>query len=143
MEQKILEFLSTHRVCSLTTLLKDGTPHAAAVHYSHNVEPLELFFSTDKTSKKCQDLLTGNSTKASVVVGFSEEEWKTLQMDGKLRAVAGTDELQHIHPLHYLKHPEAAKYKNDPDTIFLKFTPTWWRYSDYTTEPLTVIASDS
>jgi len=81
---KILNFLKKHPVCSLTTLLKDGLPHAAAVHYSHNENPMQLYSSTDKNSKKCEALLDGNTTKASVVIGFSEKEWITLQMDGEI-----------------------------------------------------------
>ena len=141
MDQKILDFLASHRVCSLTTLLSDDSPHAAAMHYSHKDEPLELYFSTENTSRKCQALLNGKTTRASVVVGFSEEEWITLQMDGEVQAILDKDQLEKIYKIHYPKHPSSEKYKNDPATIFLKFTPSWWRYTDYNTKPPTIISS--
>jgi len=125
MDKKILDFLANHRVCSLTTLLKDNSPHAAALHYSHKSSPLELYFSTENTSKKCEALLDDKTLSASVVIGFSEEEWITLQLDGEIKIVA-PDELEDIQSIHYLKHPDSAKYKDDPATIFLKFTPKWW-----------------
>ena len=138
MDKKILDFLTKHRVSSLTTMLPDGTPHAAALHYSHNEEPIEIYFSTENTSRKCKGLLKGETVKASVVVGFSEEEWVTLQMDGDVTAITDKDELEKVYKIHYPKHPNSEKYKDDPATIFLKFTPAWWRYTDYNTNPLTI-----
>ncbi len=143
MQSSVLqEFLTSHRVCSLTTVLKDGSPHAAAVHYSHHPDPLELYVSTEKTSRKCQALLDGHPTKGSVVIGFSEEEWITLQLDGDVQAIVDPSELRTVHALHYAKHPDAEEYKDDPVTIFLKFIPSWWRYTNYNTDPLTIISSD-
>lgn len=143
MNPKILDFLANHRVGALTTLLNNGSPHAAALHYSHNSHPLELYFSTENTSIKCQALLDGNSTKASFVVGFSEQEWVTLQMDGEVIAVKDREELKAAQSIHYLKHPDSEKYKDAPATIFLKFTPRWWRYTDYNTEPPTILSPDT
>ncbi len=131
MDEKVLDFLGKHRVCSLTTLLKDGSPHAAAMHYSHSVSPFEIYIQTENTSRKCQALLKGKSVGASVVIGFSEEEFKTLQMDGEVKAVKDKKELAKIHKIHYAKHPEAKKWKDDPATLFLTFTPKWWRYTEY------------
>ncbi len=142
MDNKVLEFLSKQRVCSLTTLLPDNSPHAAAVHYSHSENPLTLYFSTDNSSRKCTALLKGETVKGAVVIGFSEEEWLTLQMNGEVTAILNKDELAKVHKIHYAKNPNAEKYKDDPATIFLKFTPTWWRYTDYNTVPETVISSE-
>lgn len=136
-DKKVLDFLTNHRVCSLTTLLKDKSPHAAALHYSHSNEPLELYFSTENTSRKCEALLEGKSTQASVVIGFSEEEWITVQMDGEVSVVSEPKELRTIQSIHYAKHSTSAKYKDDSATMFLKFTPKWWRYTDYNTNPIT------
>ena len=142
MNKKILEFLARHRVSSLTTMLPDGTPHAAALHYSHQDAPLELYFSTENTSRKCKGLLKGENVKGSLVIGFSEEEWITLQMDGDVAAITDKDELERVYKVHYAEHPNSEKYKDDPATIFLKFVPTWWRYTDYNTDPLTIISSE-
>lgn len=142
MESKILVFLEKHRIGSLTVLLKNSSPHAAAVHFSHKSEPLQLFISTTKESKKCEALLDGSLVKASVVIGFSEEEWKTLQLDGEIKAIFDREELRQAKEIHYKKHPKAEQYENDPETIFLVFTPKWWRFSDYNTAPPTISSSD-
>jgi len=131
MDKKVLDFLSKHRVCSLAVLLKDGSPHVSAMHYSHNNNPVEIYIMTENISKKCEALLDGKSQNASFVTGFSEEEWVTLQMDGKIRAVKDKKELEKIHEIHFEKHPDPKKWKDDPATLFLVFKPTWWRYTEY------------
>lgn len=141
MENTILDFLTKHRVCSLTTLLTDGSPHASALHYSHINNPLTLYFSTENTSRKCSGLLQGEPAKSSVVIGFSEEEWITLQMDGEVKAILDETTRNEIQKIHYKKHPTAKKYKDAPETIFLAFTPLWWRYTDYNSDPLTILSS--
>lgn len=141
MNETILDFLTKNRVSSLTTLLPDGTPHGAALHYSHIAEPLTLYFSTKNTSRKCEGLLNGETSKASVVIGFSEDEWITLQLDGEVKALE-KDQLENIHKVHYAKHPNSEQFKDAPETVFLAFTPTWWRYTDHNTKPETIISSD-
>ncbi len=142
MDPKIIEFISTQKISALTTMLTDGMPHAAALHYSHRNDPMELYFSTENTSRKAQALLDGKSSKAAVVIGFSEEKWIALQMEGEVVTIMDKEELSRIHSVHYKKHPGSEKYKDDPATIFLKFTPTWFRYTDYNTAPLTIITNE-
>lgn len=140
MNDRITHFLTKHHICSLTTILPDGMPHAAAIHYSYSNEPFTLYFSTDRTSRKCQALLNGKRGKAAVVIGLSTEEWVTLQIEGNIR-IATVDELPNIQKIHYTKHPHSAKYKDDPGTVFLIFSPTWWRFTDFNTKPPTIISS--
>lgn len=130
MDNKIEEFLNKQRVCSLTTLLKNGSPHSAAMHYSHTTTPFEIYIQTENSSKKCEALLPHKSTKASIVIGFDEKEFKTLQLDGDVKLLSN-NKLADIHKIHYKKHPGAKQWKDDPATVFLVFKPTWWRYTEY------------
>jgi general stress protein 26 len=141
--KEILQQLNKDRVCVVAIKLPNETVHAATLHFSHNDDPLELYFATEKSSRKCQGLLEGKSALAAVVVGFSEEEWKTLQMDGSIQAVLDNFELEKIKKVHYAKHPESKQYENEPETLFLKFTPTWWRFTDYSVDPPTKISSET
>lgn len=108
------------------------------MHFSHNENPLQLYFSTESTGKKVQGLLKGEVGKGSVVLGFSEEEFVTLQMDGEVAAILDSLELKKAKDIHYSKIPTAKKYENEPETLFVKFIPKWWRYTDYKTNPLTI-----
>jgi general stress protein 26 len=141
MDNRIIEFLNTQRIASLTTLLSDGTPHAAALHYSYTENPFTIYFSTDNTSRKFQGLVSNNETKAAIAIGFSEEDWLTFQLEGTVRKVANKTELESVQKIHYTKYPNSAKYKDEPETVFLAFTPTWWRFSDFNTDPETIISS--
>ncbi len=140
-EQKVLEFLESNRVGVLSVLLKDGSPHGATVHFSHQNNPAKFFFLTDRTYRKCEALLEGGLVRASFVIGFSEEEMKTLQLDGTVRIVSDGEELAALKKIHFQKIPTAKEHENDPDSVFLEFTPTWWRYTDYNTKPETKISS--
>lgn len=141
MNQEVANFLTSERVCGLAVVMPDGTSHSAAMHFSHRAEPLALFFSTENTSRKCQALLNGKPSKASVVVGFSEEKWLTLQMDGEVKAILNPEELKVAKAVHYPKHPNSQKYEHDPATVFLAFTPSWWRYTGFKFQPPIIIES--
>jgi len=134
----VRSFLTKERVCVLSGILIDGGPHSSTVHYSHQDQPLRLFFQTWDESMKAQTLTQGQNNKASVVVGFSEQDNLTLQMRGTIRIVSDPDELEAIYQIHYSKHPFAEKYK-DSNTRFIEFTPTWWRYSDFNFDPEKII----
>lgn len=140
MNQKINDFLAKERVGGLTVEIPGGM-HGAALHFSHTDEPLVLYFSTEKDSRKMGGLESGKSVRAAFVCGFSETDWMTLQMDGEVTTVPEA-ELSQIHEVHYAKHPKSEQYKDDPGTVFLKFTPSWWRFTDYNTKPMTVVSSE-
>ena len=141
-KKQLLDFLKSHRVGVLSVQLKDGSPHGATMHFSHQESPTKLFFLTDRNYRKCEALLEDNPVRGSFVVGFSEEEMKTLQLDGVVRVVSDANKLALLKEVHFKKIPTAKEYENDPDSIFLEFLPTWWQYSDYNTEPETRISSD-
>ena len=128
MDQKIVDFLNSERVAVLATMLADGTPYTSAMHFIYHDGA--LYFSTQPTSRKVKDL--NGITKASVTAGFSEKDWVTVQLDGTLEKSELATEL------HLAKYPEDAKHIGGEAVVF-KFTPTWWRYSDFKTKPATFI----
>lgn len=138
MNPKILNFLAQERVGAISVLLPNGAPHSAAVHYSLQKDPLKIYIQTSNNTKKVQGLLDGKTSKAAMVFGFSEEDWLTLQMDGNARLISDAEKLQSIYKIHYQKNPEAEKYKG-ANTVFIEFTPTWYRFTDFNTEPETVL----
>jgi len=140
MDQDLLNFLSKERVCALTVLLNDGQPHSAALHFSHNVgSEFEIYFSTERSSRKCEPLLGGKISKASIVVGFSEVDWKTIQLEGEVYIAEDKDELDSIKAIHYAKHPQSKKYENDPETVFLVFKSKQYKYSDLSQRPPKIV----
>ncbi len=128
MDQKVIDFLNNERVAVLATMLADGTPHTSAMHFIYNEG--SLYFSTQPNSRKAENL--NGITKASVTVGFSEKDWVTVQLDGTLEKSDLAVEL------HLEKYPEDAKHIGGEAVVF-KFTPNWWRYSDFKTNPPTFL----
>ncbi len=142
MNDEVLNFLKVERISVLTVLMPDGSLHSASLHFSfdNNSSPV-IYFSTDKDSRKCEFLKNSKSTKGSFVIGFSETDWKTLQIDGEVFLVEG-DEILAAKKVHYEKNPGSKKFENDPATTFLKLVPSWWRYSDLSIHPPKIISSD-
>jgi hypothetical protein len=136
MNSEITELLEKEPV-GLISILLDKRPYSAAVHFSHRLNPLKIFVQTSNDTNKAKPFLDGSTGPASMVVGFSEQDWLTLQMSGSARAITNPDELKNIYKIHYAKHPNAEQYKG-PDTLFLEFTPTWWRYTDFNSNPETI-----
>lgn len=132
---QVLRFLKKERVCVLGTISKDGVPETAVLHFSHQENPLVFFFQTTSESRKYQNAL--KNIKASCVVGWSEEEFITVQMNGVVKPIKLGSELESWKKIHYDKHPEAKQYEHDDNTVFLTFTPHWLKYSDFKTDPVT------
>jgi uncharacterized protein YhbP (UPF0306 family) len=126
MKQEALDFLKTQRTGVLAVAMPDGMPHGATLHFAHIENPVTFIFKTTRTYKKVEALEKGEA-KASFVVGTTEEVMKTVQIDG-IAKMADTDE---IRKAYFEKFPE-KKYK-DAEDIFFVFTPTWWRFTDWTT----------
>ena len=140
MDPVALKLLEKERICVLSVVMADGSPHGAVVHYSQQLDPLKLFIQTSSTVKTQAIQDQGGTAKAAVVVGLNEADFVTLQMRGNVRIVSDPSELEAIYTVHYAKHPEAEQYKS-PRTIFLEFTPAWWRYTDLNTDPETIHVS--
>ncbi len=143
MDNTVQTFLKSHRVSVLGVGQEDGKVHSATLHCAHLVDPLSFFFMTEKDSKKCVSLLDGKETYASLVVGFSEEDFVTFQAEGNVVIV--TEERQHVSYVEaYMhKYPSRTERKNNPNNVLLQFTPSWWRYRDYKSKPFLEINSDT
>lgn len=139
MDAKVIEFLEKERVSVLTTLLEDGSPHSAAMVFVFNKDANEVYFLTDKASKKCALLRNGTFVRASVVLGFSEQDMVTLQMDGEVKVVAA-DAVENARALYLAKYPDHKRYDNEASE-YLVFKPSWWRYTDFKPVPNYIIAS--
>lgn len=147
MNKDVLAFLRINRVAVLTTMLQNNMPHAAALHYSIVENPedtsnFKLLFSVDSEQRKVELLNTTESCNGALVIGFSEEEWVTLQIEGVVRILNKPDDIQAAQQVHYKKHPNSEKYKDFPTTMFIEFVPTWWRYTDFNTDEPTIYSSE-
>jgi uncharacterized protein YhbP (UPF0306 family) len=125
--------------------MMDGSPHGSTLHFAINENPLTFLFKTSRSYRKCEPLFGKEITRASIVVGVDETNMRTLQIDGEARLIKA-EEQELFNKNYYNKFPEKMKSTPDPDPDAVKFsfTPTWWRYTDWTgPEGKLIIASDN
>lgn len=129
-DKKVTDFIEKHRVSALTTVLSDGRPHSAAMHYATAGGSLEFVFFTREKSRKCENFVSGKKYPASLIIGFSEEEWAELQMEGLIEKIERSKSGNEVK----IFASKFAGAKLDPDHTVLKFRPNWWRYSEFKPE---------
>lgn len=131
MRQEILDYLKTQRVGVLALEMMDGSPHGATVHFAHNENPLIFYFETNREYRKSEALFGREKTRATFVVGVDEKIPKTMQLDGVVELLK-PEEMATFTAVYLSKFPEKNKKVEDPKKVLFKFTPTWWRFSDWT-----------
>jgi general stress protein 26 len=142
MQKEILDYIDTQRVGVLAVEMLDGSPHGATVHFAHSDNPLVFYFETYRDYRKAEALYGKEKTRASLVIGSSESDMKTLQLDGVAELIK-PEEKEIFDSVYLGKFPEKKKKSQDPKFVFFKFTPTWWRFTDWTTpEGETIYTSD-
>lgn len=130
---KMKQFVLGNRLSVVGTIDQAGCSHSSVMHYSTTPDLRVLYFSTDDRSDKAKNSRTNEH--ASVVIGWSEQDWITVQMRGQLSVLVSGEELRAAKAAHYAVHPNSQKFENDPHTVFLAFRPRWIRYSDLGLEP--------
>lgn len=131
MNQDILNFLKSQRVCVLAVEMMDGAPHGATIHFAHSNEPFVFYFETNKSYRKAEPLFGRTETRATVVIGSTEDNMQTLQLDGIIRLLRD-EEIESYTQVYLGKFPEKKAKSQNPDFVRFIFIPTWWRFTDWT-----------
>jgi general stress protein 26 len=129
-DKKVIKFVENNKICVLATLLSDGKPHTATMHYANMAATLDFVFFTKPDSRKCESIEIGKKYPASLVVGFSEEEWIEFQAEGHIEMIERKNSDPYINSF-------AGKFKGaglDIEHVVLKFTTDWWRYTEFKPE---------
>ena len=129
MNKHMLEFLNSQRVGVLSVQMLDKTPHGATVHFAHTDNPIAFIFETYREYRKCEPLYAQKETPASFVVGFQEgQQSKTAQLDGIVSLIESGDSRV---TLYLEKFPEKREKAKGDKVVWFVFTPTWWRFTDW------------
>lgn len=144
MNETILNYIASQKIGVISVAMSDGSPHSSTVHFAHmetaSQDLPSILIMTDRSYKKCEPIITNGKTPASFVIGFDESEMKTLQMDGHINFA---DEDMVKLP-YFTKFPDKRKFYQEPNSVFLIFTPTWWRYTDFNAQDGNkIISSDN
>ena len=139
MNENILNFIKSQRVAVLGVQKLDGAPHSATMHFVNLEDPLRFLILTSSASKKCEAIVANGKCKASLVIGISEEDMKTIQLEGDAEFTEDTSILD----AYFAKFPEKwDKYSPGGHDAFMLFTPTWWKFSDYKAEGQKIFTSE-
>lgn len=131
-QDDIITFISERKFMVIST--NGGEyPESATVEYGN--DGLTLIFDTNSTSRKFQNIQ--HSPKVSVVIGWDEEVNKTVQYQGIAEVLEG-EELDRLKKVYFAKSPEAQKWENTKDNVYLKVSPKWVRMTDLNTDPWTI-----
>ena len=139
MFRKVEKFLLENKIAVLSIVDLEGFPHSATMHYAMSGDSMVLYFLTEKHSHKTQTILHGETVNASVVIGFSEKEWRTVQMEGIAHLALIPQEIENAQIAYYAKFPTAEKKEN---LVFLVFKPLFWKYTDYSEKPWKIMTSE-
>ncbi len=129
---EILEYLKTQRIGVFAIEMLDGSPHAATVHFAHAENPFQFYIETGINCRKSEPLLKNSSARATLVIGTDENNMKTLQMDGIARIVKDSENDFFI-DTYLKKFPSKEGKVKDPEAVYIIFTPTWYRFTDWKT----------
>jgi len=131
--QDLLSFLDQERACVLSVLTNDNKVHSAAILFATDEAVEKCYFTTDKTSEKCQPLVNGvSSIPAAIVIGTIVGTPYTVQLKGDLRLVLPS-QTNHSKKLSYLIHKHGNndnKHWNN-EMVLLEFEPQHGKFTDY------------
>lgn len=121
----LLAFLRRHRHAVLATVSASGAPQAAVVGIVVT-DALELFFDTESTSRKYDNLRHRSSI--AFVIGWDEDQ--TAQYEGVVDEPRG-EELDRLKALYFARFADGPTREAWPTIRYLRVRPTWIRYSDF------------
>jgi general stress protein 26 len=129
----LLTFLRKHRIGVLATVSPAGEPESAVVGIAFT-DQLEIVFDTIDNTRKCQNLRKHSSI--AFVIGWDTEI--TVQYEGVADEPKGT-ELDRVKEAYLVVYPECRDHESWPGITYLRVRPVWARYSDFNTDPWTIV----
>lgn len=116
-----LSFLAERMFATLSSVSVQGKPQSAFVGYSNN-DKYEFLIGTSKLSRKYKNITTNSA--ASLVVA---DEAGELQFEGVAVEINDSEYQRLVSEEGFRPLPGYDHYRNDPNQIFFKIAPTWFR----------------
>lgn len=118
----MIEFMKSRALCVISTVGPDAKPESAIVGFTHTAD-LELIVGTSKLSRKYANMT--QNRHVAVVIGDEKGE---VQYEGEIEVLPNDEYRNMVEQAHIAKLPGAAQYREDPNQVYLKITPTWIRF---------------
>ena len=131
----LLSFLRQHPLAVQASASEVG-PQAAVVGVAFT-DRFEIIFDTLDSSRKAQNLRR-NPRVALVIGGVNPGDERTVQYEGTADEPSGA-ELERLKEIYYGVYPDGRDRLSWRGLIYVRVTPTWIRYSDFTANPPLIV----
>ena len=128
----LLAFMRQERYAVQASVSASGTPQIAVVGVVVS-DRFEVFFDTLDSTRKAANLRR-NPAIAVALGPTAEATERTVQLEGTADEPRG-DDLQRLLDLYFDRFPDVRDRQRWPGIMYFRVTPTWLRYSDFSTNP--------
>jgi uncharacterized protein YhbP (UPF0306 family) len=124
----VVNYLDTHRHCTLATIREDNSPQTSTVSYVN--EGLKIYFMTDPSSQKAKNIAFCPKVALAVSEDFLDwDEIKAVQLAGTGEWLEAGPELSRTQQMFARKFPQVKKYLDSwgvtiEQIPFLRVSPT-------------------
>lgn len=134
--EKLLAFMRQELYAVQASVSALGAPQAAIVGIVVS-ERFEVFFDTLASSRKALNLRC-NPAAALVIGPAAAASERTVQLEGVADEPRGAD-LDRLLELYFGRFPDGRERQNWPGITYVRVTPTWLRYSDFSVDPPEIV----
>lgn len=134
--KNLLIYARGHRLAVQASVSAVGAPQAAVIGVAIT-DDFEIVFDTLSSSRKMENL-RANAKIALVIGGLSDSSESTVQLEGIADEPYG-DELTRLREHYFKVFPDGRERLSWPGITYVRVRPIWIRYSDYATEPPTIL----
>lgn len=128
-KNKILSFLQSCPMASISTISADGTPQSAVVAFAQTTD-FEIVFETFFDTRKYANLI--RNPHVAIATGFSPTLHITFQYEGIVKEMKTSEDVRWCKVQFKKKDtPCSDEFLGHPKVTFWKVKPIWLRYSDY------------
>ena len=136
---QLLQFLRRHRLAVQSSVAGSGGVQSAVVGIAVS-DGFEIVFDTLESTRKAENLAR-DPRIAFVIGGTLDGEEQTVQYEGTADRPSG-GELQQVRELYFRTWPDGRDRLAWPGLIHIRVRPTWLRFSDFLTDPPTIVELD-
>lgn len=134
--EELLAFLRAQPWAVEASVSSAGAPQAAVIGVAVT-DRFELVFDTLSTSRKHRNLV--RDPRIALAIGWDGE--RTVQYEGTADRPAGR-ELADAQAVYFARFADGPSRLSWPGIAYWRVRPDWIRYSDFNTNPPTVLAWD-
>jgi general stress protein 26 len=132
----LLAFMRQERYAVQGSVSESGAPQAATVGIVVS-DRFEVFFDTLASSRKAANYRR-HPVSALVIGPTAAGSERTVQVEGTTDEPKGAD-LARLLELYFARFPDGRERQAWPGISYLRVTPTWIRYSDFSVDPPEIV----